>query len=604
MEKLKARKKASLQAKLIRLFSVTSIIPILLLSLFSYYNISDIIRKNIEELTIKNLEQTANTLKLKLKSYEDLLYQMYTDDNIVALVDKINNEEDLAVSVNQLRRLIRGLFYTKDHIRSISIITSQGIVITYHQLTSVTNKNPWIENFSLTEKQIYEEVSSDNRTHIFPTEYGTNFANEDYYLFHMAHRIIDYKDINRRYGIVIISIDEALLREVCLTQENSEYADNFNFIVDNKGRIISYINKEALTKKVVDPDLPVEARREAYLDFITNESLIDKEYIATYIYEDEELSWDIVNVSNQKIILSKLDTQQKIVIMVGFLSLVIVVGLTFLMSNQLSNSVKSVVETMNVASSGNFETRVKIDEKMPLEVELIATQFNDMLGKLGEAREKEKQAGERQRMAEIKALEAQINPHFLYNTLDTINWMAIEKNEFDISNAITSLATILRYAITNSNEMVTVRDEVEWLKKYIYLQQTRLKNTFRCEINVEPEALDFRIHKLLLQPFIENAVIHGFEGIKRENVLRIDMRMEDNFLRISIKDNGRGIELSMVEKFNNRDFREVETSHIGVGNAISRLRMYYGERVNVRFDSTLGEGTEVTILIPGKETIQ
>src|SRR5690606_22009806 len=125
------------------------------------------------------------------------------------------------------------------------------------------------------------------------------------------------------------------------------------------------------------------------------------------------------------------------------------------------------------------------------------------------------------------------NPHFLYNTLDTINWMAIEKNEFDISNAITSLATILRYAITNSNEMVTVRDEVEWLKKYIYLQQTRLKNTFRCEINVEPEALDFRIHKLLLQPFIENAVIHGFEGIKRENVLRIDMRMEDNFLRIS-----------------------------------------------------------------------
>ena len=154
MEKLKARKKASLQAKLIRLFSVTSIIPILLLSLFFYYNISDIIRKNIEELTIKNLEQTANTLKLKLKSYEDLLYQMYTDDNIVALVDKINNEEDLAVSVNQLRRLIRGLFYTKDHIRSISIITSQGIVITYHKLTSVTNKNPWIENFSLTEKQI------------------------------------------------------------------------------------------------------------------------------------------------------------------------------------------------------------------------------------------------------------------------------------------------------------------------------------------------------------------------------------------------------------------------------------------------------------------
>ena len=312
------------------------------------------------------------------------------------------------------------------------------------------------------------------------------------------------------------------------------------------------------------------------------------------------MSWDIVNVSNQKMIMRKLNTQQKIIILVSFLSLVIVIGLTFLLSNQLSYSIKSVVTTMNVAGSGNFDTRVKIDNKMPREVELIAIKFNDMLGKLGEAREKEKEAGEKQRAAEIKALEAQINPHFLYNTLDTVNWMAIDKNEFDISNAITSLATILRYAITKSNEMVEVRDEVEWLKKYIYLQQTRLKHTFRCEINVEPEVLDFKIHKLLLQPFIENAIIHGFEGMKREHILKIDMKLEGSFLCITIKDNGKGIEASMVESFNNRDFKEPESNHIGVENAISRLYMYYGEQISVKFASTLGEGTEVTILIPSR----
>lgn len=593
--------KSSLQTKLIRLFFVTSIIPILLLSIFFYYNISDIIRKNTEELTINNLEQTASSLKLRLESYEDLLYQMYTDDSLVALVDKINNDEDLAVSVNQLRRLMRGLLYTKEHIRSITVITSKGEIITYDQLTSVTNRNSWIENFSLTKDQIYDEVSKDNYTHIFPTEFGTNFANDDFYLLHIAHRIIDYKDLQKKNGIVVISIDEDLLKEVCLTHNDSEEnTNNFNFIVDNKGRIISYINKELLTQKVVNPDAPIEERREAYLDFITSESFIEKEYITTYIYEEEELSWDIVNVSNQKMIMRKLNTQQKIIILVSFLSLVIVIGLTFLLSNQLSYSIKSVVTTMNVAGSGNFDTRVKIDNKMPREVELIAIKFNDMLGKLGEAREKEKEAGEKQRAAEIKALEAQINPHFLYNTLDTINWMAIDKNEFDISNAITSLATILRYAITKSNEMVEVRDEVEWLKKYIYLQQTRLKHTFRCEINVEPEILDFKIHKLLLQPFIENAIIHGFEGMKREHILKIDMKLEGSFLCITIKDNGKGIEASMVESFNNRDFKEPESNHIGVENAISRLYMYYGEQISVKFASTLGEGTEVTILIPSR----
>lgn len=336
------------------------------------------------------------------------------------------------------------------------------------------------------------------------------------------------------------------------------------------------------------------------MDFITNESLIEREYIATYIYEEEELSWDIVNVSNQQTIMRRLNTQQKIIILVSLLSLVIVIVLTFLLSKQLSYSIKNVVSTMNVAGYGNFDTRVKIDNKMPLEVELIAIKFNDMLGKLGEAREKEKEAGEKQRAAEIKALEAQINPHFLYNTLDTINWMAIDKNEFNISNAITSLATILRYAITKSNEMVKVKDEVEWLKKYIYLQQTRLKNTFHCEINVEPEAMDFSIHKLLLQPFIENAIIHGFEGMKREHVLKIDMSLDDVFLCISIKDNGKGIDASMVEKFNKGEFQESESKHIGVENAISRLYMYYGEQTNVKFASILGEGTEVTILIPNR----
>ncbi|NLE24444.1 MAG: histidine kinase [Clostridiaceae bacterium] len=593
--------KASLQTKLIRLFFATSIIPILLLSIFFYYNISDILRKNTEELTINSLEQTSNSLKLRIESYEDLLYQMYTDDNVVALIDKINNDEDLAVSVNQLRRLMQGLLYTKEHIRSITIITSEGAIITYNQLSAVTNRNSWIENFSLTKEQIYEEVSKDNYTHIFPTEFGTNFANEDYYLFHIAHRVIDYKNLQKKNGIVIISVDEDLLREVCLTQDDSEEnANNYNFIVDDKGRIISYINKEALTKQVVDPDAPIGERREAYLNFVTNESFIEKEYTASYIFKEEELSWDIVNISNQKMIMSKLSTQQRIIILVSILSLVIVISLTLLLSNQLSYSIKSVVATMNFAGSGNFDTRVKIDDKMPREVELIAIKFNDMLGKLGEAREKEKEAGDKQRAAEIKALEAQINPHFLYNTLDTINWMAIDKNEFDISNAITSLATILRYAITKSNEMVELRDEAEWLKKYIYLQQTRLKNTFHCEINVEPEALDFKIHKLLLQPFIENAIIHGFEGIKREYILKIDMRMTGGFLCILIKDNGKGIEPSLVDSFNKRNFQEPESNHIGVENAISRLYMYYGEQISVHFTSTLGEGTEVTILIPNR----
>ena len=117
-----------------------------------------------------------------------------------------------------------------------------------------------------------------------------------------------------------------------------------------------------------------------------------------------------------------------------------------------------------------------------------------MMDELESSIKKEKEAYERQRNAEIAALEAQINPHFLYNTLDTINWMAIDRDEFEISNSITSLAAILRYGIDDSNAEVKIGREIEWLKQYLFLQQTRLKNAFECEINVSPEVVDWIIH--------------------------------------------------------------------------------------------------------------
>lgn len=593
-------KKVSLQTKLIRLFLLASTIPILFISFYSYYNISNTLKKNTEVLTINNLEQTSNSLNIWLESYEDILYQIYTDDDVVELVDKLNQGKDIPVSKNQLRRFLRGILNTKEYIRSITIITSGGALITYGQLTTISNDRSWTENFSLSQNELYNEVSSNNRTHIFPTEYGVSFANKDYYLFHMAHRIIDYKDLKKKSGIVIVSIDEQLLSKVCIEKDASNKTRNgFNFIVDENGRVISYDNQDMLTNKVTDAKASLKERKEAYLDFVAEEMNIKKEYLSVSVYRNNDLSWDIINVTNQWAAISKLSLQQEIVIFISIISLLVAISLTVWLSRLLVASVKKVVASMNVVSSGNLDTRVEIERKMPLEIELIALQFNEMLGKLDGAMKKEKEAGERQLEAEIKALEAQINPHFLYNTLDTINWMAIDKEDYDISNAINSLATILRYAITNSNAMVEVRHELEWLKNYIYLQQIRLKNTFHYEVDSDPEILDYKIHKLILQPFIENAIIHGFEGLTREHFLKIKLEPQKDFIRILIKDNGKGIEPALIDEINNKVFRSLNLgSHIGMENVISRLYMYYGEEASVKVSSVLGEETEVIILIP------
>ncbi len=178
--------------------------------------------------------------------------------------------------------------------------------------------------------------------------------------------------------------------------------------------------------------------------------------------------------------------------------------------------------------------------------------------------------------------------------------MAIDRDEYEISNSISALARILRYGIDNSNAMVSVRREGEWLRQYLFLQQTRLKNKFECEVHIQPEVLDRQVHKLLLQPFVENSIIHGFEGVSRVYRLEVDIYTGENQeLVAEIYDNGRGIPGELVAEMN-RGFcaKSSEKNHIGIENACNRIKMYYGDKARVQIESVEGEYTKIRIQLP------
>ena len=264
-------------------------------------------------------------------------------------------------------------------------------------------------------------------------------------------------------------------------------------------------------------------------------------------------------------------------------------------------NINVVVDNMNLVGKGDTDVRIDIKSKMPREVATIAEHLNMMLDKLQYSMDNEKLLAERERVAEIAALEARINPHFLYNTLDTINWMAIDKNEIEISNAISALGKILRYGINDSNGIVTIATEMEWLRQYIHLQQIRLKDTFEFSIDVEPEVLQDNIHKLLLQPFVENSIIHGFANKPGIHRLNITIRRTD-MLEISICDNGGGMKQEQVDMINSGQFRYYDDKyHIGMENAFLRIKLYYGEQARVNVVSENGKSTTVCIRLPKEE---
>lgn len=598
MQNKKKRRNTSLRFRLIMAFVITSIIPIILINLFSYYNTSKIVKDNVKEMTEFNLKQTKASLDVWLDSYEDILFQVYTDDTIVDLVRKINKGENLSVTKNQLRRELRGLFYTKDYVRSISVITEDGTVVFYDMLTGSTTQNSWMDGLGMSERELYEEISADNVTHVLPTQEARVFAGEENYLFHLGHRIINYKNVAESLGVVVVSIDEKMLEHICNSDNDIE--NNFNFIVDNNGTIISFIDNKYLGGSIENWNTEKDTKEASCKSFAEGVTGYRGKSVQVTITHDEKSDWDIVNISSQNEVIGRLKSQQQLLILVLIVSLTALSVIIVMLIRSLTGSMKNLIQVMNTAGKGKLTARVAISRKMPEEVETIALQFNSMLEKLGVSLEKEKQADIRQKNAEIAALEAQINPHFLYNTLDTINWMAIDRDEYEISNSISALARILRYGIDNSNAMVSVRREGEWLRQYLFLQQTRLKNKFECEVHIQPEVLDRQVHKLLLQPFVENSIIHGFEGVSRVYRLEVDIYTGENQeLVAEIYDNGRGIPEELVAEMNQGIFRKSsEKNHIGIENACNRIKMYYGDKARVQIESVEGEYTKIRIQLP------
>lgn len=229
----------------------------------------------------------------------------------------------------------------------------------------------------------------------------------------------------------------------------------------------------------------------------------------------------------------------------------------------------------------------------------IGNNFNHMTAKVKSLIAEMTDISEKKKQAEIKALESQINPHFIYNTLDAINWMAVRREQYEISRMINNLGFILRYCMNHSNEQVTITEVEEWIRSYVSLYQLRYGYSFEFQIYVEKQVQKKRIYKLLLQPIVENAILHGIKDME-DGLLRVDISMEEKSGRIHIivEDNGMGMEKKKIDIYNQRESQWTGTERIGLANIFERIQLYYGERGEWHISSVEGMGTIMELLLP------
>lgn len=283
-----------------------------------------------------------------------------------------------------------------------------------------------------------------------------------------------------------------------------------------------------------------------------------------------------------------------------FIAAIIIGMLTFrILSNQIDKPIQRLICRINVVSQGNFERDITIEGKDEFgKIGIVINQMSERIKSLMyEAIRNEQEKKD----MEMRMLQAQINPHFLYNTLDSIKWVAAVQENTGIVKVVTALTRLLRNMAKGFNEKVTLRQELDFLDDYIVVERFKYVELFDVEIEVEEECLyQAKIVKLTLQPIVENAILNGIEPARRIGMIWIKARREGKKLVITVKDNGIGISKEKLDTIFNEDEENGNRSLNGIGlkNVNRRLKLVYGESSGVSVCSTPGKGTEVRIQLP------
>ncbi len=286
------------------------------------------------------------------------------------------------------------------------------------------------------------------------------------------------------------------------------------------------------------------------------------------------------------------------------LLLVILSIFSIRISNQLTAPIVTLanhMSTLDGQPNSNLPT-----VKGTNETQILFRTFQEMMERINHLIEENKQENSLKRKAELQALQAQINPHFLYNTLDSINALAILNNEEDISRMTTSLGILLRRSIGNPDEYQTLKEEFDHVKAYIAIQKIRYEDRFYAEFHIDSSIISFPVIRLILQPLVENCIYHGLELKDSPGHVLISATDSSDYVKIQVVDNGIGVTKENENKIQ-RNLKQLKQPgsdcSVGIYNVNARLHLYYGKEAFMTFHSTLGKGTTVTINIPKNKEI-
>lgn len=571
------------------LFSYICLILVqLLLFGMVYYRVAsdsilDIGKENALNVTVKNLELAEERLKeievraewiSEEQDVKTALKEVNTAQNsqIISLDKKVNNALDK--------------YFYEGNVVSSYLITPKYV------LGNNTQTRIPVEQFY--QSQIYHMISEQKERGLWlPTysvreEYQLDWAVEQSAVFTYLYRLevpqtVSEKGQEERQIILLVNLKTDLFRDIF--EENNGGSEAIYCISDQEGKIIVHSNME---KEGTEEYLPWLGRTDRNATMVGDYQ--DQESVICYSVS-RSTGWVAAVIYPVSGLLGNVKKMQYFTYgMTGLLFALALLMATFFV-RRITWPIQRLTEAMKKAEDGDFSNRIPVNGND--EIQYLVSRYNEMGMKIEKLIEENYKGEIRNKESEIMALNLQLNPHFLYNTLNVINLMALEEGQLEISRMIISVSEMMQYTFRNKKELVTLKDELEWLKNYIYIMEHRFEGKFRVEYQIESGILEYLAPKLLLQPLAENAIIHGFQKMKRGGVLMVACALDQDKICIKVADNGQGFSEERLKAV-----LDGTAGRTGIMSVKKRLALIYGEEAKVKIEVKPEKGCQVLLTLP------
>ena len=395
-------------------------------------------------------------------------------------------------------------------------------------------------------------------------------------------------------GVFFIDLNYNAISELC--DQSMVGNQGYAFIVDADGNIVYHPQQQQLYNELQTENIDLVMN--AGSDIVTWGDGINKKMYS--ISRSEKTGWTVVDCVRVEELLRRSNEAQSIYVLVAIGLMAVALFFSRFVAKSITLPIQRLCDSMERVQEGDFSVSdIVVDSEN--EIGSLTKSFNVMTQRIHELMAQNIREQEAKRKSELKALQSQINPHFLYNTLDSIIWMAEGKKNEEVVLMTASLARLLRQSISNEDELVSIGQEIEYARGYLTIQKMRYKDKLEFWIEVEPSILNIRLIKLVLQPVIENAIYHGLKYKESRGLLLVKGFMKNGNAVLQVIDDGVGMDQETLDHIYERHKVDYHSNGVGIYNVQKRLQLYYGNEYGIVYESKPGEGTTATITIPGQQ---